>query len=779
MEISQFMAQLHPRLVPFPIVLLLTALVFDAVGLALRSERVHWAGKLLMLLGTVTLLLAFICGICAEIWAGRAGVPHQQIKWHELAATLAAWGFVGLTAWRIFLEAGQRRAMAAYVCCGVALYGLVALAGYRGGELVREYGAAVTGARADTVLSMHDLNTLAQRQTDLNLKYSDMMHCVAGWLVVVLCAALFVRILAPQHVRRVWWAEPTLLAAGGVALFIFADLDLYALTDPRQFYDREVQMHKLIALILTVVGVHLWRRKRKTAGLQQTEAQIHFQNRRIAVLALIGGGALFTHVHTVAPYANVAAGVYINHIVMGVVALAIGAVKLLDDALPGNAKWRALLFPSVMTVQAFLLVTYTEGIPWWAGIGHYNRWGPNGGTIAPFGRQRAELVFDPGTAQMDVRVLERFEDRPVRVPATNINVSVRRRYQDTGVSLDAVDAENGTASHFRGSASFLKDALYFDALVQLPMRGRLRTAYIDPWVTPAVQGIPPNERARFVCPMHEGIRSTAPEQCRLCDMPLVPILAKPATELHDPKYTMDLEHESDLLRFVPRHIATGEIVTDLLIVHEYLLHLIIVNEDLSLFDHVHPERQPDGSFTIDYHFPRPDNYLLFADITPTGERSQVFRLPLSTRPGPHIHVTYVTEMCQPGLAREVGPYHVQLILQPRRLVAQRHAHLAFRVSRDGKPVTDLAPYIGAMGHCVVISEDGRTYLHSHPEQLFAVSPADRGGPDVAFHTEFPRAGRYKVWGQFKHGEEIVVADFVVEVARPILPRWLVNFLIFD
>jgi len=32
-------------------------------------------------------------------------------------------------------------------------------------------------------------------------------------------------------------------------------------------------------------------------------------------------------VHTVAPYANVAAGVYINHITMGFVALAIGAIK--------------------------------------------------------------------------------------------------------------------------------------------------------------------------------------------------------------------------------------------------------------------------------------------------------------------------------------------------------------------------------------------------------------------------------------------------------------------
>ena len=48
-----------------------------------------------------------------------------------------------------------------------------------------------------------------------------------------------------------------------------------------------------------------------------------------------------------------------------------------------------------------LLLTYTESIPWWTGVGHYNRWGPNAGCIAPFGKERAELVFDRDTSTMD------------------------------------------------------------------------------------------------------------------------------------------------------------------------------------------------------------------------------------------------------------------------------------------------------------------------------------------------------------------------------------------
>jgi uncharacterized membrane protein len=811
MEISIFLGDLHPRLVPFPVVLLLFALVFDGAGLIFRSERAHWCGKVLMFLGTVTLLLAFICGICAEIWAGRAGVPHHQIKWHELAATFAAWGFIGLTAWRIFLNENKRGNVLAYVICGFALYGMVALAGWLGGELVQEYGASVRGAEAKTVLSMHDLNTLAQRQTDRNLEYSDIMHRSAGVFVLALTLAIFVRTLWPQHAGKVRWVGPALLTVGGVLLFFTADLDLYALTDPRQFMDREAQAHKLISIILAGVGIRMWVKQRRSLATAPTEAQLHFQHRMVAVVALIGGGILFTHVHTVAPYANVAAGVYINHIVMGFVALAIGAVKLLEDTLPIPAKAgraRALLFPALLGAQSFLLLTYTEGIPWWAGVGHYNRWGPNGGNVAPFGKERAELVFDAESATMELRVLQRFKDEPVRISATNVNVLVRQRYQETAVPLQAVDAENGTASHFRGHAVFLKDALQFDARVALPLRGKMRTGYFDPWVTPAVVGIPPNEVAKFVCPMHEGVRSTAEADCRLCGMPLVPIQTSVRTTLHDPQYAMKLaldrekvtENRWVTLTFSPQHAETGEILNNLLIVHEYPLHLIITTDDLSFFDHVHPEQQPDGTFVIDYKFPRGGTYILFAEITPSGDRAQVFRLPVEVegeRPPPKPVKT------SPALAREIRAYrgdlavnprerradvfkertdslyHVELIAQPRRLVAQRHANFAFRLTQNGRPVTDLRPYIGAMGHCVILSEDGQMYLHSHPEQLFTVSPDDRGGPEVAFHTEFPRAGRYKIWGQFLRGDEVIVADFVVEVGKPILPRWLVNFLIFD
>jgi len=91
---------------------------------------------------------------------------------------------------------------------------------------------------------------------------------------------------------------------------------------------------------------------------------------------------LFTHVHTVAPYANVAAGVYVAHVTMGLVALAVGASALLGDAFPRRRGAFAVVFAVCMLAESVLLITYNEGLPWYIGYGRYNRWGPHGGTVA-------------------------------------------------------------------------------------------------------------------------------------------------------------------------------------------------------------------------------------------------------------------------------------------------------------------------------------------------------------------------------------------------------------
>jgi hypothetical protein len=238
-----------------------------------------------------------------------------------------------------------------------------------------------------------------------------------------------------------------------------------------------------------------------------------------------------------------------------------------------------------------------------------------------------------------------------------------------------------------------------------------------------------------------------------------------------------------LLKLTPQY--QGHLFRGLMVVHEHPMHLIIVSADLSTYDHVHPIPQPDGSLQLPYTFDHPGEYLLYADITPIGQRGQVFRLPLSVRPAdPHTELMSDPHdlVLSPSLAKPLPDdptMTAQLIFQPRTPEAGIETHFLFRLTRNGLPVNDLEPFMGAMAHCIIISQDTQTFLHCHPEQLISPTRDARAGPDIPFGTIFPKPGMYKIWGQFRPGGKMITVDFVIKVESPLLPPKLIKFLLDD
>jgi len=69
--------------------------------------------------------------------------------------------------------------------------------------------------------------------------------------------------------------------------------------------------------------------------------------------------------------------------------------------------------------------------------------------------------------------------------------------------------------------------------------------------------------------------------------------------------------------------------------------------------------------------------------------------------------------------------------------------------------------MGAGGHSVIISSNAQEFLHVHPVK--EVSANWNGGSDVYFKANFPIQVLYKVWGQFRHDNKTITADFILEV----------------
>ena len=109
----------------------------------------------------------------------------------------------------------------------------------------------------------------------------------------------------------------------------------------------------------------------------------------------------------------------------------------------------------------------------------------------------------------------------------------------------------------------------------------------------------------------------------------------------------------------------------------------------------------------------------------------------------------------------------QVRLDAGRVRAGREAELRFTVTRNGKTV-HTEPYLGAGGHLVALREGDLAYLHVHPGGHD--DDAGQGEPEahddaVAFMSEFPSEGRYRLYLQFKHEGRVHTAEFTQQVAR--------------
>ena len=185
--------------------------------------------------------------------------------------------------------------------------------------------------------------------------------------------------------------------------------------------------------------------------------------------------------------------------------------------------------------------------------------------------------------------------------------------------------------------------------------------------------------------------------------------------------------------------------------HDKPMHLIVVRRDTAGYEHLHPEMGPDGTWTVPMRLPLGGTYRVFADFVPTGGADQTLGLDVNA-PG-----AFDPQPQPPSRVAEVDGYQVRLDGQ---LSAGQSSPVTLTVSKDGRPVTDLQPYLAAYGHLVALRTGDLAYLHVHP----AGAPGDGrtpAGPEITFRAEVPSAGTYRLFLDFQHQGQVRTAEFTV------------------
>ncbi len=137
---------LHPMLVHFPIALLIIGFLSDLTGLLLKRQFLNSVGFYLLVLGTLSLVAAYISGNAAGDGLAEEGPLKRALDAHEGAAELTLWIMVCAAIFRLGMQLAKKTAAKwRWIAVGLFFVGVLSVArtGYYGGRLVFNHAAGV------------------------------------------------------------------------------------------------------------------------------------------------------------------------------------------------------------------------------------------------------------------------------------------------------------------------------------------------------------------------------------------------------------------------------------------------------------------------------------------------------------------------------------------------------------------------------------------------------------------------------------------------------------
>jgi len=247
---------------------------------------------------------------------------------------------------------------------------------------------------------------------------------------------------------------------------------------------------------------------------------------------------------------------------------------------------------------------------------------------------------------------------------------------------------------------------------------------------------------------------------------------------------------------------------DLLTDHGHLMHLYAIRwPEMDAVFHLHPVPNTESGFTKTLPAMPAGTYRLYADVVfrngfPETETATL-TIPNGMTGGP-LGPEDANATPSPLSAGELGPSYklpdgyMMRWDKPDSITANTPYSLVFHLlDPQGKPATDMQPYLGMAGHAAFVKTDGTAFAHTHPDGSAAMpalmianessgTPANgmtmavagemnmmdmssmHGSTEplsstVAFPYGFPSAGTYRIFIQMKHGGTVETGVFDANV----------------
>lgn len=202
-------------------------------------------------------------------------------------------------------------------------------------------------------------------------------------------------------------------------------------------------------------------------------------------------------------------------------------------------------------------------------------------------------------------------------------------------------------------------------------------------------------------------------------------------------------------------------MSDLKEVHTKKIHVLMADQTLTDYQHLHPTADPSDPETFTYTVtPRQSGaYRVWVDITLNNGTQEIMSSYIrgNARTEGLIDRTLV-------MFATVSDMTATLSFNPASLVmGETSTGQIDLTDPKGNPLTDLEPIMGAFGHIVAINEDRKTLAHVHPLGDEPKKQEQRGTSPITFHLEPNAAGITKIFLQVRRGGTDYTFPFSINI----------------
>ena len=196
---------------------------------------------------------------------------------------------------------------------------------------------------------------------------------------------------------------------------------------------------------------------------------------------------------------------------------------------------------------------------------------------------------------------------------------------------------------------------------------------------------------------------------------------------------------------------------ELIYTHTKKIHLLLIDESLSDYHHLHPDFVDlNNKYTFDFRPKNSGHYSVYAEIVPRRTKRQLIASNQLNVEGIPSSQNFNTRYLD--LKKDLK---FELIGIPDRPKAKKDYKISLNITGVNGTNIELEEIMGAKAHMVVFDSNLKGYAHMHP--LSINSTEDSNNEELQFLFNVPDTGWFRLFAQVQKNGEAVYAHFDIKV----------------